>query len=553
MLEIFKTFKILANRSIPTLLVTLVIILVVRMLGIIPPIVVGKAIDKLDQGYSNETIIILVSLVGFALANALIVPLQAKHLTKLVQDIVREASVKWTRRILRKEFVFFQDMNIGSLSNVTERGIEAYERFIIFSVNRFLLNIIELVLISVYLIYIAGAQIIGVLILAAFLLIYLSFKAIIWRRPYIDEVNDTEDDLAEKFAETLQAGKSIKLFGAWDSALSLLNLSYAIYAKSSVKLAFASATLISLQKLISTLATVFTLLIGLLLLQSGNNTMSIGDFVVIFTFSGLFMNNIIQLTDAYKEVDQYKADKLRFDRVLSLPDFRTGDTVDETDGLTISLNPFVIAENGEILLESKLQIHIPAGSNVAIVGPTGSGKTTLINLLSGVYKKENAVEIGGIDISNLSEPLLTNIIHYAIQKTEFLSGAFDRSVLFGKQQNGDQNEQQHLASLGLQYFGKYVDNDLEFPVTKISGGEAKRLGIFRAFVSGAPIIMLDEPVESLDRNVARKVWKALFKMYSTRTLICVTHDEEFLGNFDIIINVTNKTVQVSEPKTPVSN
>lgn len=205
--------KILPKKYWKSLIFILFGVLFVRAIDMLPVMIVGKAIDSLHK--IDHTFYLLIgSLITLILLKLLIYPWQTKNLYGLVLEANRDISVNWTQAILHKEYHFFQNANIGKLLRQSERGILAHERLLTIIITFAIPNIIELAVISLYLVFIANLQMMIPVIIAAIIFVSFSVYGIARRRPYIDTVNRAEDTVSEHFASTLQTARSIKIFGA---------------------------------------------------------------------------------------------------------------------------------------------------------------------------------------------------------------------------------------------------------------------------------------------------------------------------------------------------
>ena len=438
----------------------------------LPVMIVGKTIDSL-QKIDHTFYLLIGSLIALILLKLLIYPWQTKNLYRLVLEANRDISVNWTQAILHKEYHFFQSANVGKLLRQSERGILAHERLLTIIITFAIPNIIELAVISLYLVFIANLQMMIPVIIAAIIFVSFSVYGIARRRPYIDAVNHAEDMVSEHFSSTLLAARSIKIFGAWKKSTSLLENAYHLYAQSAKKLNFVATLLSTGQSSIILLTQITTLITAIVV-----SNYSPGILVVVFIYSGFFMDRIASLVAIYKELDQYKADQQEISAILVLPDFRTSKANNKLDNYDITIKPFAREK-----LTNQHTIYIPYGAHVAIIGSTGEGKTTLANIIAGTLKTNNIVHIGTSDIANLSEKAMVNTISYAYQDPDFLLGDFNNSILFNTLKIKPKKLKSLLVDLQLDKTLDIQHLNQNIPVSTLSGGEAKRLALLRTLIT----------------------------------------------------------------------
>ncbi|WP_321532118.1 ABC transporter ATP-binding protein [uncultured Desulfuromonas sp.] len=491
---------------------------VLRVFSLFPPIVVGKIIDNLKNNNFHEAKMLIVGLFIIFTFKFIIDPLFHILSTMLIQDIIKQKSIVWTGNILDKSHLFFKKMKLGSILRSTDRGIIAYETFLSFAIGQIFPNIIEVFFVLIYLTYLVTPHVGIILCSSGLLLIYITLKGVRMRRPFIDAVNNAEDEVSHRLSLVLNGGRSIRAAGAKKKALDYLGESFSGYADSAVKLALRSGILSSSQAFTSSLAVVTILSYGVFLMMENGERLTIGDFVVLFSFSNMFLLNIQKMAEAYKNYDHYRADKKELDRVLDLPNFRQGTVGSVPDKDNLEIHPFRLTDGETNLLVLDFEITIPFGSKVAILGETGGGKTTFAEVLSGMREIKNAVSVGGCDCQNISEDELSKIFYFDFQEQRFLSGPFYQTVLYNLFTEHKDKITEMMTKLLLHKFVLEIECD-NFAVSNLSGGELKRLSLLRALLSQKKITILDEPTSSLDEDTALAVWNLLFSVHP-ETLTC---------------------------------
>ena len=197
---------------------------------------------------------------------------------------------------------------------------------------------------------------------------------------------------------------------------------------------------------------------------------------------------------------------------------------------------------GEQSVLHDINLTVKAGQFVALVGPTGSGKTTITNLLLRFYDpKKGSVRIGGVDIRDVSTRDLRNHIAVVTQETVLFNDTIRRNIELGRPGASDAE---------IEAAGKHAHAH-EFIVKKqegydaligekgvmLSGGQRQRIAIARAILRDAPILVLDEATSALDTEVERIVQTALEELMRGRTTICVAHRLSTIERADVIVSL----------------
>ena len=517
---------------------TITTIIALKIMALAPPLLLGNVVDALNSD-SRATLNTLLTLTaGFALAGciqAIINPLQVFLLSRLVQQIVMNASIDWMAELMRKEFCHFNSWRIGHFIKSVERGITAHEQLLTFLVTVAIPMCLEFLIVGGVFLYMGGAGIFLALTGLGIIYLFVTHKIIRWRRKHIDAVNEQEDELSAILFNTLTAGKSIKLERAEHTATQPLNRAFAKYANAAVTVTSSGGFLSAAKILFISLSTAGLLSWGVFDQLSGEPSISVGQLVAIFSIAGSFLLNITTLTEGYRVLDQFLADQRRLQQLLALPDFdqdnRQAD-ITSRRASTMVLAPCVVTDNQAVRLSIANAITFKQGQSVAITGPSGAGKTTLLETLAGLNASvRTQLSIDGLPVCRLSALTHLNCLRYCPQSPQFLEGTFDRSVLFGI----DPSPHLHQAIQRLNLEDIVSRRNLSENAANISGGEAKRLSLLRLINRPGHFNLFDEPSASIEPKLATPVWDLLFDTFAERGLICVTHDIRHLYRFDRVI------------------
>ena len=210
----------------------------------------------------------------------------------------------------------------------------------------------------------------------------------------------------------------------------------------------------------------------------------------------------------------------RFHIHFNSVDFRYGDS-----------DPWILEE---------FDLHIEQGRRVAILGETGAGKSTLFNLLVRFWNPtKGCIQIGGHDLKTFAEFDLRKTIGVVSQQTHLFQTTLRKNLLMAQPQADEAALNAALERAQLLEWVKALPRGLDSWIGEagsgLSGGQARRLCLARMFLQDAPIWVLDEPTEGLDKRTERKVMQALFQAAQNHTLLVITHRTSDLEQFDDII------------------
>ncbi|MCM5703797.1 thiol reductant ABC exporter subunit CydC [Larsenimonas salina] len=177
--------------------------------------------------------------------------------------------------------------------------------------------------------------------------------------------------------------------------------------------------------------------------------------------------------------------------------------------------------------------------HLALIGPSGSGKTSLINALTRFIELDSGtITLGGVSIDALSEPTLRRQMAVASQDTHLFTTTYRENLRLGAPNASDETFIEVLSALDLgEWLASQPDGLDSWPDeggSSLSGGQLRRFGVARALISSAPILILDEPTEGLDRASELRVLDAIYHYAQGRTLILITHKMTALSQMDRI-------------------
>ena len=301
--------------------------------------------------------------------------------------------------------------------------------------------------------------------------------------------------------------------------------------------------------------TLFNDLLYLVVLLAGGlffyyKRISIGDFTKYILFITMFLKPINRLVSIFEQLQNGMTGFQRFIEIM--------DQKDETDTGTISAESLKgdiafdhvsfryensDAANAESKVIHDLSLRIAPGKTVALVGPSGGGKTTICNLIPRFYEADaGVISIDGIDIRDLTRESLRRNIGIVAQDVFLFNGTIRENIAYG---NLDATEEEIIEAAKKAHIHDYImtlDHGYETGVgergVKLSGGQKQRISIARVFLKNPSILILDEATSALDNATEMLIQQALNDLSKGRTCIVVAHRLSTIRNADEIIVLT---------------
>jgi len=278
---------------------------------------------------------------------------------------------------------------------------------------------------------------------------------------------------------------------------------------------------------------------------------STSELVAYILFINVFLNPIERLANF---TETFQRGMSGFDRFLEILDTKP-DIVDSEDAEElkdvkgeISFNNVSFSYNDKTAVLNNINLNIKRGQTVAIVGPSGAGKTTFCNLIPRFYEvNSGSITIDGKDIRKLTLNSLRKNIGIVQQDVYMFSGTIAENILYGKP-DATMDEVIEAAKLANAHdFIMELENGYDTFVgergVKLSGGQKQRISIARVFLKNPPILILDEATSALDNESERLVQESLNKLAHGRTTLIIAHRLTTIKNADDIVVLSSRGIE----------
>ncbi len=303
----------------------------------------------------------------------------------------------------------------------------------------------------------------------------------------------------------------------------------------------------------------FTTLIQVVVILAGTifiteQIITVSDLVTFLLYIGIFTEPIRTLINF---TEQFQNGYTGFERFLEImhiePDIKDKENAVELNNVKGDISfenvSFGYTDSLEQVLHN-VNLHVSAGSYIALVGSSGAGKTTLCSLIPRFYEvTSGSVKIDGIDIRDIKLKSLRNHIGVVQQDTYLFAGTIFENISYGKPNASREeviaaaknaNAHEFIMSLSNGY-----DTDIGQRGLKLSGGQKQRLSIARVFLKNPPILIFDEATSALDNESEKVVQESLEKLAANRTTFVIAHRLSTIRNAEKILVLTENGVEES--------
>ncbi|MBE6536394.1 MAG: ABC transporter ATP-binding protein [Ruminococcaceae bacterium] len=281
-----------------------------------------------------------------------------------------------------------------------------------------------------------------------------------------------------------------------------------------------------------------------------NGRIDAGEFAAFILYIGMFLTPIQKITYLFEQFQEGMTGFARFSEIMDLEEENDNGTETLTSvrgDIEFSNVSFSYASAKEKLVISNLNLSIPSGKTVALVGPSGGGKTTLCNLIPRLYDvDEGKITVDGADIRDFTMKSLRSSIGVVSQNVFLFDGTIRENIAYG---NPDATDEEIIAAAKRANIHDYVmtlesgySTEVGERGIKLSGGQRQRVAIARVFLKDPKILILDEATSALDNVTEMQIQKSLEELSEGRTVLVVAHRLSTVKNADKIVVIDNEGI-----------
>lgn len=516
-------------------LLALLSLILAKAANVMVPLVLGDAVDQLGN-LDNEThlwlgipLAVILAYGIFRLSSLALNEVRDALFARVAQHAVRALALRVFEHLHSLSIRFHLSRKTGALNRFIDRGTNSVRFLLSFVAFNVVPTVIELLLIGGILWALFGFAYTAITIVTIALFVWLTFVITTWRTRIRREMNDAENDIGSRTVDSLLNFETVRYFNNESHEVARLDEALADYEKAAVRTRESLSLLNVAQAGVVTLGV--TLMLVLAAFDIRNGDMTVGDFVVVNTYLLQVAIPLNILGTVYREIRQSMVD---MENLFALVDEKT-DVADAPDAKTLRHEGGVIEfqevsfryETDRTILKD-INLAVDAGTTTAIVGPTGSGKSTISRLLLRFYDPQaGRILIDGQDLRELTQHSLREAIGVVPQDTVLFNDTIYYNIAYG---NPKANEDQVLAAAKaaqLDDFIRRLPERYQTPVgergLKLSGGEKQRVAIARALLRDPEIFFFDEATSSLDSTTEREIQSNFAKISKGKTSLVIAH------------------------------
>ena len=530
--------------------ISLILLFLAKIISVLTPFLYKGAVDLLSGDVQSSGWMLgagAVSLtVAYGIAKFMHVGFQQLRdvvFARVGQRALRQLAIVTFTHIHKLSMRYHTSRKTGGLSRIIERGVKGVDfllRFLLFSIGPLFL---ELLMTSIILFFVFDVRFLLVVLITIFLYIIFTFSVTEWRVKIRKIMNEQDTDANQKAIDSLLNYETVKYFSAENREISRYGSAMTKYEAASIKTLYSLSFLNFGQSFFISSGLVVVMIMAAIGVHDG--TMTVGDFVMVNAYMIQITMPLNFLGTIYREIRQAIVDMSEMFDLLEQPaeveDKNGANELLVSNGV-IEFKKVSFGYDRERNILKNISFTVKKGQTLAVVGSTGSGKSTIGRLLFRFYDVDKgSIIIDGQDISQVTQESLRRNIGMVPQDIVLFNDTIFYNIAYGKL-NASKAEVESVAKAA-----KIHDFIMELPLgydtsvgergLKLSGGEKQRIAIARTLLKAPDLLVLDEATSSLDTRTEKDIKESLLSLGKGRTTIIIAHRLSTISNSDQIIVV----------------
>tara|TARA_R110001632_G_scaffold108472_2_gene218401 strand:+ start:6055 stop:7821 length:1767 start_codon:yes stop_codon:yes gene_type:complete len=538
---IIKAFKTIIWPRRNLVFLGLFLIVISRLAGFVLPLKSKELLDEIVPNKDMDSLYSLLWIVGVALLiQAITSFLLTRILSVQAQYLISELRAQVQKKVLSLPISFFDNTKSGALVSRIMSDVEGVRNLIGTGLVQLVGGTITAIISLVLLIQINAWMTLFVF-LPVTIFGVVALKAFKYIRPIFRNRGKINADVKGRLTETLAGVRVIKAFNAEDQENETFEKGVDLLFQNVKKSLTATAIMTSSSTFLLGLASVGIMGIGGYYMTQGE--MTTGDFLLFTLLLGFMIAPIVQMSNIGSQLTEALAGLDRTEELMNMEaeedDKERTVVLEDVKGDLVFDNVSFSYEEGKEVLHH-INFHAPSGSVIALVGSSGSGKSTIAGLSATFLNpKSGKITIDNQDMSKVKLSSYRKHLGVVLQDEFLFEGTIKENILFPRPNATEAELQNAVKAAYVNEFTDRFDDGLDTLIgergVKLSGGQRQRLAIARAILADPKIIILDEATSSLDTESESLIQKSLSELVKDRTTIVIAHRLSTIKQADQIL------------------
>ncbi|GFZ31172.1 ABC transporter ATP-binding protein [Clostridium zeae] len=520
--------------------IALFMVLIASALNMINPFLSGKIVDQVIGGGDKKILIsILLMMIGVSIIKAIDRYIFQMIFELVSQDVIFKIREDLYKKLLKMDFEYYNNTRTGDLMARMTGDTDAIRHFVAWVVYNVFENL-TLFIFAVIMMFTVNVRLTIALILITPIIGFLATRMTKEVGPTFYAIRESFSKLNSVVQENISGNRVVKAFAKERYEIEKFDKANVDYKVKNLKSAKIWEKYLPVLDSLAGVLSVIMMLVGGIMVAHG--TMTMGDLVVFNGFIWALNNPMRMAGWLINDFERYVASTYKIRDLLNaevkIKSQKEKQIVNGIRGDIKFENVSFSYENEEIL--NDISFEIKSGQTIGILGPTGAGKSTLVNLICRFYDvTKGKIEIDGVDIRKLDIIKLRDRIAVAMQDIFLFSDTIEGNIAYGRPEATFEQVQRVANVAGAHEFIVNMPEGYDTIIGErgvgLSGGQKQRIALARALLKNPSILILDDTTSSVDMETELKIHKELRSIYENRTNFIIAHRISSVKNADLIL------------------
>ena len=524
------------RKDLKTRVVVAVVSLVLaKLANLTVPLVLGWAVDTLSNLEGQMDLLFgipIAALAAYGLARLSYIvfnEIRDAVFSKVSQHAVRQVAIKVFNHLHALSIRFHLERKTGALNRFIDRGTTGIQFLLSFVAFNILPTLFEVLLVCGILWYLYGISYALVTAVTIGIYVWLTFGITAWRIRIRRKMNDAENEASTRQVDSLLNFETVRYFNNESHELTRVDEALKTYEQAAVK-SRESLSLLNVSQAAVVISGI-TIMLIMAALNIRNGTMTVGGFVVVNTYLMQLSIPLNFLGTVYREIRQALVDMENMftllEEVPEIKDLPGAQPLSSPRG-DIRFTDVHFGYDAQRVILHGISFQVKAGEKVAIVGPTGAGKSTISRLLLRFYDPNSGrIAVDGLDLQEITQASLRDAIGVVPQDTVLFNDTIYYNIAYGDPSADEQHIYEAARTARIHDFISQLPSGYQTRVgergLKLSGGEKQRVAIARAVLKNPTVFFFDEATSSLDSATESDIQTNLDDISSGRSTLIIAH------------------------------
>ncbi len=500
----------------------------------------GMTLSLVEEALLGPVLLLIL----FSIISSITSFIQERAMASLSERVTLRIRKEVTKKFKTLPMAFFDNHQVGDIISRSTTGLNQLSQVLLTGINQFFTSVVTILFAGIMLFYIDAKLTILVLLLiggSTFMTTKIANK----NKVFADQSQAELGQLNNKMEEYLAGNLVTKTFNQQQNAEKTIDAVNQQHYRAFKKAQFLNFAIYPAIRFINQLAFIISAILGAMLVLSGGITIG---------FLQAYLQYINQISEpistASYVINSIQAAMASIDRIFVIldeadeqPEATHLETISSPKG-AIEFKNVQFGYTPKKILMKNVDFSVQPKKTVAIVGPTGAGKTTLVNLLMRFYEiNQGAITFDGIDITKLSRQNLRNLFGMVLQNTWLFEGTVADNIAYGKK---DASREEIIEAAKIAQCDHFIrtlpqgyDTIISSENGALSQGQQQLLTIARIILANPPVVILDEATSGVDTRTEAHIQKAMETVTENRTSFVIAHRLSTIENADLILVMKN--------------